>query len=253
MIAENGIVKEIRDEVEFYTVQATGESGMSISGLARLCGVGQDAICKLKEKVMTSSCPEFLKPLQGIDLALMSSVNEFNNATILKAEVCGMFLEWYAFESQRTNDIAKKYFRQFSRMGINAWIQEITGWQPQNNKSKLELIAEALLQIDKVEKDQELMKQQMALEAQRVSELEKVVEQHDCELDRIFKPDGEYYTVRGYASKIGFKNLGLTKAKAIGGEASKYCRANNIPMDKMTDPRYGTVNCYPEKVLERFF
>ena len=33
------ITRVIRDEIEFFTVDETGESGMSESGLARLCGV----------------------------------------------------------------------------------------------------------------------------------------------------------------------------------------------------------------------
>lgn len=129
MIARNGIIQAVNDEVEFYTIEATGESGMSLSGLGRLCGVNRQAIEQLKNRLSTSSCPEFLKPLQGIDLTLVSSVNEFNNATILNSGTCVMFLEWYAFESQRTNDTARFSYRKFSRIGINAWIQDITGWQ----------------------------------------------------------------------------------------------------------------------------
>ena len=49
--------------IEFFTIQATGESGMSQSGLARLCGVGADSVNKLLKSVMTSSCSEFMKPL----------------------------------------------------------------------------------------------------------------------------------------------------------------------------------------------
>ncbi|NKB17286.1 MAG: hypothetical protein HC770_02850, partial [Pseudanabaena sp. CRU_2_10] len=41
------ITRVERDGVEFFTINATGESGMSESGLARLCGVTQQAISKL--------------------------------------------------------------------------------------------------------------------------------------------------------------------------------------------------------------
>ncbi|NKB16929.1 MAG: hypothetical protein HC770_00405 [Pseudanabaena sp. CRU_2_10] len=41
------ITRVERDGVEFFTINATGESGMSESGLARLCGVTHQAINKL--------------------------------------------------------------------------------------------------------------------------------------------------------------------------------------------------------------
>lgn len=153
------------------------------------------------------------------------------------------FKQWAMMCKTEKGKIVRRYFLECERVA-----KEVS-----KSKSKLELIAEALLQIDKVEKEQEVMKHQLALEAQRVDEIEKIVNQHDCELDRIFKPDGEYYTVRGYASKIDCKNLNLAAAKSIGKSASNYCRQHNIPTDTMSDPRYGKVNCYPERVLAMFF
>ena len=122
------ILRHESDGTEFFTVQATGESGMSQSGLARLCGVGSDAINKLLKSVMTSSCPDFLKPLQDMELTLVKSVHEFKNAAILKDSVCARILEWYAFESQRPTEKARQAFRQFAAIGIRTWIQSITGW-----------------------------------------------------------------------------------------------------------------------------
>ena len=129
------IIRVVEDGVEFFTVTETGESGMSQSGLARLCGVSRQAVDKLIESVSTSKCPEFLEPLQGNVLTLATSVNQFKNATILKDEVCATLLEWYGFESQRTNDAAKYSYRKFAKLGIRSWIQGITGWQPQERKA----------------------------------------------------------------------------------------------------------------------
>lgn len=122
------ILRHESDGIEFFTVQATGESGMSQSGLARLCGVTQKAVDNLLERLGTSSCSDFLKPLQDMELTLGTSVNEFNNATILKDSVCARILEWYAFESQRPTTKARQAFRQFAAIGIRTWIQSITGW-----------------------------------------------------------------------------------------------------------------------------
>ena len=122
------ILRHESNGVEFFTVEATGESGMSQSGLARLCGVKPHTVNQLLKLVITSSCPDFLKPLQNKELTLITSVNEFKNAIIIKDSVCAIILEWYAFESQRPTTKAKQAFRQFAAMGIRTWIQSITGW-----------------------------------------------------------------------------------------------------------------------------
>ena len=123
------ILRYEENGIEFFTLEATGESGMSQSGLARLCGVDEKSVRRVLNLVRNSSCPEFLKPLQDMDLTLRASVNEFNNATILKDSVCAHILEWYAFESQRPSETARQAFRQFASLGIRSWIQGITGWQ----------------------------------------------------------------------------------------------------------------------------
>lgn len=129
------IVRVVEDGVEFFTIEATGECGMSQSGLAKLCGVSRQAIDKLIDSLSTSSCPDFLKPLQSQELMLAKSVNQFKNATIIKDEVCATILEWYAFESQRPNDTARYSYRKFAKMGVRSWIQNITGWQPEQSKA----------------------------------------------------------------------------------------------------------------------
>jgi P63C domain len=48
----NNIIRHISDDgVEFFTVQGTGESGMSKAGLALFCGVSKMAISKLFKKI----------------------------------------------------------------------------------------------------------------------------------------------------------------------------------------------------------
>lgn len=131
MAESNSIIRCEQDGVEFFTVQATGESGMSLSGLARLCGVTPDATSKLLKSVPTSSCPKFLKDLQSEDFGdlTLSTGSSYKNITIVKDKVCAYILEWYAFESQRTNDTARYSYRQFAKTGVRIWIQGITGWQ----------------------------------------------------------------------------------------------------------------------------
>lgn len=120
---------------EFYTVEETGESGMSQSGLAVLCGVTQQAISDL-EKTLTSKAPsKWLEPFIGLDLTLTSTdldpdltVNgrKAGKLTIYKSGFCARAIQHYAF---RSNLVAQYSLDQFSELGISSWIQGITGWQ----------------------------------------------------------------------------------------------------------------------------
>lgn len=126
---------------EFYTIESTGESGMSQSGLAVLCGVSQQAI-SLLENTLTSKAPsKWLEPLVGKDLTLTSSESEpgltvdgepSGNLRIYKAAVCARIIQHYAF---RGNEVAQYSLDQFTELGINQWIQCITGWKSQPSRS----------------------------------------------------------------------------------------------------------------------
>ncbi|MGE5658871.1 MAG: hypothetical protein ACM37W_19920 [Actinomycetota bacterium] len=62
------IIRVVEDGVEFFTVQATGESGMSQSGLAILCGVSKQAISKLVLDLSSKVAPKRLQPWIGKDI-----------------------------------------------------------------------------------------------------------------------------------------------------------------------------------------
>jgi hypothetical protein len=121
---------------EFYTVQETGESGMSQVGLAILCGVSQQAISRLLETTLTTSAPsKWLNPLVGEDLTLTTYQKDPNltvngrragNLAIYKAEVCRRVIQHYALS--RRNETAQVVLDAFLDIGINTWIQGLTGW-----------------------------------------------------------------------------------------------------------------------------
>jgi hypothetical protein len=125
---------------EFYTVEDTGESGMSQSGLSVLCGVTQQAISDL-EKTLTSKAPSrTLEPFVGKDLTLTSTDSDpgltvngrrAGKLTVYKALFCARTMQHYAY---RGNEVAQYSLDQFTELGINQWIQSITGWakSPEN-------------------------------------------------------------------------------------------------------------------------
>jgi DNA-damage-inducible protein D len=98
----------------------------------------------------------------------------------------------------------------------------------------------------------ERLKAVQQLEAQRVDELKQLTQQHDSEIDRIFNPNGHYYSVMGYARNRGVP-INITEAAAIGRKCSKHCKENNIKAAQLNDPRFGSVGSYPEDVIALFW
>jgi hypothetical protein len=118
-----------QDGVEFYTLK-TGVSGMSISGLARLCGIDRRAISRLLKRIHgTKLRSEWLKSFLGQDLCL--GLNSVSGAKIIHGEACVAIIGYYAFEARYKTKAAEYAFKKFAYMGLEAWIQSITGWQPQ--------------------------------------------------------------------------------------------------------------------------
>jgi hypothetical protein len=118
-----------QDGVEFYTLK-TGVSGMSISGLARLCGIDRRAISRLLKRIHgTKLRSEWLKSFLGKDLCL--GLNSVSGAKIIHGEACVAIIGYYAFEARYKTKAAEYAFKKFAYMGLEAWIQSITGWQPQ--------------------------------------------------------------------------------------------------------------------------
>jgi hypothetical protein len=119
----------IQDKVEFFTVNATGKAAISESGLARLVGVTPKAINYLlaDSPVGRKYRPEELKPLEATGFHL--EVSGENNSNLVKAEVAAIVIEYYAYESRRKKTKEALFaYRKFAKMGIERWIQNITGW-----------------------------------------------------------------------------------------------------------------------------
>lgn len=112
--------------VEFYTVSATGESGISISGLAILCGVTHQAISKLVKGVATGKPIKRLERFVGESLDLATNTGERGKVRALKAEFCVEIIKHYAYSG---NETAQFTLDKFAITGFNTWVQGITGWQ----------------------------------------------------------------------------------------------------------------------------
>lgn len=121
-----------RDGVEFFTLHSTGTSGMSESGLARLCGVKKQSVNDLLQLIASgNSTSKCLQSLSDKDLKCQFSLPNrgLGVVSFIKADVCAAVIEYYAFESRRKTPEALFAYRKFAASGITAWIHTITGWQ----------------------------------------------------------------------------------------------------------------------------
>jgi hypothetical protein len=115
--------------VEFYTLKSNGASGMSISGLARLCDVSDTTISRLLDSIARHSVrSKRLKRFSGKDLYL--GIKAQKGARIVRAEVCSAIIRYYGFESDLQSEVAQYSYDKFADMGMEDWIQSITGWKP---------------------------------------------------------------------------------------------------------------------------
>lgn len=127
----NSIIRRVMDGVEFFTVNETGEPGMSKSGLAILCGVKPNTISTLVSNLIKGRAPKRLKPWIGKPLHLVTSSGEKytkqgGTVDILRAEFCAAVIKHYALEGYET---AEYSLDTFMVGGISTWIHGITGWQ----------------------------------------------------------------------------------------------------------------------------
>lgn len=112
------------DGVEFYTDSSTGNSGISQSGLAILCGVNKSSISRLTKETKNGKAPEYLKPLQ--DRVEELTTQTTSGMILYGSELCIAIIRYY---DRKGNEIAQYTFDKFAAIGFNNWVQGITGWQ----------------------------------------------------------------------------------------------------------------------------
>ena len=121
------ILRHESNGIEFFTVEATGESGISHRGLAILCGVTHTAINKLVNNLETKQVVKRLQAFADKELHLETSYKKQDGEVkILRADFCAAVIKHYALEGR---EIAECSMDKFMTLGVNTWIQSITGWK----------------------------------------------------------------------------------------------------------------------------
>lgn len=143
------ILRVEQDSVEFFTVEATGLSGMSQIGLSRLVDISHQSINDLIANIIAGrSRSKYFKPFSGKDFILQAQVM-INGKTIpvsiIPAHICAGIINYYAFISDHKTEMAYYSALKFSEMGIERWIQGITGWKAEGTAT--ELTEEAVIEF----------------------------------------------------------------------------------------------------------
>lgn len=154
------LLRHVDEEgAEYFTVIATGQSGMSRSGLARLVGVRPPSIDKLVKRVrtahpITNTLPKGLKPFAGKKLRLPGYADP-ERRDILNDIFCAAVVEYYARWSKFKNkesrvkaeqtleliqqlgaeSMQEKAGELIQNIGMRRFIHEKTGWQPNYSSS----------------------------------------------------------------------------------------------------------------------
>lgn len=141
------IAPTVVDGIEFY-VAPTGEAGMSIAGLARLCDVSKSTMHKQVDRRLRSL-------LSTENSGFQASADEEINvpafaaakgARIVPDDVCAEIIEHYAFESEHKTEKALFSYRKFARIGIRTWIHQVTGYAQSQDLARLAETMNLLLQ-----------------------------------------------------------------------------------------------------------
>jgi len=124
------IVRFVDDQgIEYYTVTATGEAGMSVSGLSQFCGVSRAAI----HRHFTVTSLDW-----KLDTVRVISVTSGRNTpvTIVKDTACSEAIAHYA---QQGKPEAIKSLIGFAAIGIRSFIHSQTGWTVRAQSAKVML------------------------------------------------------------------------------------------------------------------
>ncbi|QSJ17965.1 hypothetical protein JYQ62_03650 [Nostoc sp. UHCC 0702] len=182
------------DGAEYFTVKATGQSGMSQAGLSRFLGVAQQRVSKWVKRVqqadlIENSLPKCLKPFAGCDLVL-TGYFDIEGRNILSDGFCAALIEYYASYSRQVNKESQAKAQQtldlIQHLGMRLFIHKKTGWQFSSRPSSsvednFELAFEAhrvRLSVRQILKLEEYPELQLAIK--------EYGQRHDCICPRLF-------------------------------------------------------------------
>ncbi|NDJ25911.1 hypothetical protein GS682_30865 [Nostoc sp. B(2019)] len=238
------IIEQIKQEI---TIDSKGHGQASIRATARLADVQDSSLRRallsaaLEPSVLAKSLIQ-----QGFELAALSSWNQ----GIPDIGVAAI-IEYYAFDAGRyCKQQARLVCKALNRIGVRAWMQDITGWTKpaapaETAMTQIQLLAAIAKHL--AEQEQRLLEQQ-----QQQTEILTRIAAVEVEQDRFNTPCGHKYSIMGFAKLQGLE-ISLAEAGGKGKKASTLCRKKGIQVERINDPRFGQVGLYPESILVEVF
>lgn len=133
------LLRYVDGDGEYFTVKATGKSGMSHRGLARFTGKHHTTIGEWVSKVREATLednqlPEPLKPFAGKRLTLVGYEDK-EGRNILEDTFCSALIEYFAFHApdRQKTEKARTAFRLIRDVGMRQLIHIKTGWKSQED------------------------------------------------------------------------------------------------------------------------
>jgi hypothetical protein len=253
IVAQNSspIKPQVVDGIELYATDS--ESGMSQRGLARFCGVAENAIRELLDS-MVRSCvtSKSLNRFAGQDL--YCAVAGENGAKIIRSQVCSAICRYYAIESKAKNETAMFSLCKFSDLGIDSWIRDVTGHSQKPALTPLETAQQMIIDLQAkliIEKTENRTKAQIISE--QGQGLEKMLADRAeveflAELPQCHDEDGQprLYMLKEYLDEI----LGITQVSRslyfrFANLVSFTAKTHGLKDIEQRETRSGPVNAYP--------
>jgi hypothetical protein len=125
------------DGAEYFTVKATGQSGMSHSGLSRFVGIKQSSVSKLIARIRKADptanrLKECLKPFAG-STSRLTTYFDPEGRDILHDGLCAAIVKYYAkYYKPRIpgdNIKAQNALNLIEHLGMRVFIHQKTGWK----------------------------------------------------------------------------------------------------------------------------
>jgi hypothetical protein len=225
--------------IELVINTDTHEAYATQSGYSRMSGVALDAISKRLSRGYKGV------DISNIQTAELHTAGGLQGVRLLPADVV---FDWLLDDNR---DLAKA----MGACGANVYLHGLAGYQiqitkaPKTSADMLIMFAE---QFKKQELEIEALKAIAVKQEESQSDNERRLDGIEAEVERFNYPMGRYYSVMGYGSLRGLK-LTLKQASSLGIQATKICKGLDIAVEKVCDPRFGRVGCYPENVLAELF
>jgi hypothetical protein len=136
MANSNDTIRHEENGVEYFTIVATGESGMSYRGIESACGKSRGWIGYIVKALEKNESIKGLEHWRGKALTLEKNTTKNGKPVkIPLADFCSDVITEQAFQGNLT---AQAIARASNRIGLTSFIQAKTGWLPTQYQSSQE-------------------------------------------------------------------------------------------------------------------